>query len=137
MLMKSGILLGEVGVVAVGVMVVAAVLLIAFAKIPERDGSISQSSFYGQVPDYYTFFSLIYPVGEFSLNEIRVWGESQISSDWFCAWCELTELESRGSSRFPCVTPVVETFSDRVTFRIPSNINDGTPLRKQPKGSTS
>ena len=26
--------------------------------------------------------------------------------------------------------------SDRVTFRIPSNINDGTPVRKQPTGLT-
>ena len=40
------------------------------------------------------------------------------------------------SLRFPCVTPVVETSSDRLTFRIPSNINDGAPLRKQPMALT-
>ena len=27
-------------------------MLIASAKIPEREGSISPSSFYGQLPDY-------------------------------------------------------------------------------------
>ena len=58
MLMKAGILFGEVEVVAVGVMVVAAVLLIASTKIREREGSIPQSSFYGQLPDYYTFLVL-------------------------------------------------------------------------------
>ena len=31
---------------------------------------------------------------------------------------------------------MVETSSDRVTFRIPSNINDGAPLQKQPTAST-
>ena len=30
----------------------------------------------------------------------------------------------------------METSSDRVTFRITSNINDGSPLRKQPTGLT-
>ena len=29
------------------------------------------------------------------------------------------------------ITPLVETFYDRVTFRIPSNISDGAPLQKQ------
>ena len=53
-----------------------------------------------------------------------------------CVWCESGELEGRTSSRFPCVTPVVETFSsDRVAFRTPSNISDGTPLQKQQKSS--
>ena len=69
---------------------------------------------------------------EFSFKELRTWGQSKISSSCICVWCESGELRRRRSSRFPCVTPVVETFSiDRVTFRIPSNINDGTPLRKQ------
>ena len=37
------------------------VLFIASAKIPEREGSISPSSFYGQLPDYLSHvFSLIY-----------------------------------------------------------------------------
>ena len=30
----------------------------------------------------------------------------------FCAWCESRELGGRGSSRFSCVTPVVETSRD-------------------------
>ena len=46
------------------------------------------------------------------------------------------ESGGRGSLRFPCVTLVVETSSDRVTFRIPSNINDGAPVQKQPTGLT-
>ena len=50
----------------------------------------------------------------------------------FCVWCESRELGSRGNSRFLCVTPVAETFSDRVAFRMPPNISDAAPLQKQP-----
>ena len=45
--------------------------------------------------------------------------------------CESRELGGRGSSRLPCVTPVVKSSSGRVTFRIPLKINNGAPLRKQ------
>ena len=45
------------------------------------------------------------------------------------------ESGGRGSLRFPCVTLVVETSSDRVTFRILSN-NDTAPPRKQPTALT-
>ena len=43
----------------------------------------------------------------------------------------------QGGSRFPCVTPVVESSADKALhqrrrIRIPSNINDGAPLLKQP-----
>ena len=63
---------------------------------------------------------------------MRTWGQSKILYSCICVWCESGKLGRRRSSRFPCVTVVVETFSsDRVTFRIPSNINDGAPLRKQ------
>ena len=64
----------------------------------------------------------------------REWrrGVSEISSYCFFFWCESRELGGRGSSRFFCVIPVVETFSsDRVTFRIPSNISDRALLGKQ------
>ena len=45
------------------------IMYIASAKIPEREGSISQFSFYRQPPDYQSHvFSLAYPVDEFSLN---------------------------------------------------------------------
>ena len=55
----------------------------------------------------------------------------------FCVWCESRELGGKGSSRFSCVSQVVETFSsDRVAFRIPSNISDGALLRKQPTALT-
>ena len=60
-------------------------------------------------------------------------GQSKISSFYICVWCEAGELGGRRRSRFPCVASEVETFdSDRVAFRIPSNINDGAPQRKQP-----
>ena len=47
------------------------VVRIDSAKISEHEGSIS-SSFYGQLPDYLSHvFSLIHPVDEFSLKEMR------------------------------------------------------------------
>ena len=52
-----------------------------FAESLEREGSISSCSFYGQLVDYYSHvFSLIYPVDEFSFKEMRMWGQSKISS---------------------------------------------------------
>ena len=36
--------------------------------------------------------------------------------------------QGQGSLGFSCVTPVVETFLDRVLFRIPSNISNGAPF---------
>ena len=35
------------------------------------------------------------------------------------------------SSKFPCVTPVAESYSEKVTFRILPNINDGAPVQKR------
>ena len=101
------------------------------AKMPQHEGSISSSSFYGKLPDYQSHvFSLIYPVDEFSLKEMKAGDQSKISSYCFCVWCESRELEGRGSSRFPCITPVVETFSSyRVAFRVPLSVS--APLRKQ------
>ena len=55
-------------------------IFIASAKIPERKGSISPSSFYGQLPDYWSrVFSLVYPVDECSFKEMKMWGQSEIS----------------------------------------------------------
>ena len=66
---------------------------------------------------------------------MRTWDQSKISSYCFCVWCKSRELGSRGSSRFPCVTPVLETFySDRVVFSILTNINDGALLHKTVNG---
>ena len=46
-------------------------------------------------------------------------------------------IRRQGILRFPCVTPVVVTFSpDRVAFRIPPNISDGALLRKWPTALT-
>ena len=36
---------------------------------------------------------------------------SKISSSCFCVWYKTREFEGRGSLRFPCVTPVLKSFS--------------------------
>ena len=33
---------------------------------------------------------------------------------WFCVWCKSRELRDRVSPRFPCVTPVMESFSSNL-----------------------
>ena len=113
-------------------------VFIASAKIAEREGSISPSSFYGRLSDYLSHvFCLFYQVDEFSFKEMRMWGQSKISYSCIRVWCQSGELGRRRTSRLLCVTPVVKTFSsDKVTFRIPSNINDRAPLRKQPAALT-
>ena len=46
-------------------------VFIVLTKIPEREGSISPSSFYGQLPDYQSHvFCLVYQVDEFSFKEM-------------------------------------------------------------------
>ena len=113
------------------------VVHIASAKNPQCEGSTSPSSFYGKLLEYQSYnFSLIYPVDEFSLKEMRRWGQYKISSYSFCVWCESRKSGGIESSRFSCVISVVGTASDRLTFRIPSNMNDGAPLRKQPMSLT-
>ena len=44
-----------------------------------------------------------------------MWGQSKISCYCFYFWCESREFGGRGSSRFHCVTPVVETSSGRIS----------------------
>ena len=57
---------------------------IALTKIPEREESISPSSFYGQLPGYQPcVLTLIYSVGEFSFMKIKTWDQSKISSYCF------------------------------------------------------
>ena len=74
---------------------------------------------------------------DFCFKEMRTRCQSEISSYCFCVWCESRELGGRVSSRYPCVTRLVKTFSpDRVALRTLSNIHDGTPLRKQPTALT-
>ena len=56
------------------------IVYIASPKIPEREGSISPSNLYWQLPDYWPHvFSLIYPVDECSFKEMKTWGQSEIS----------------------------------------------------------
>ena len=96
-------------------------MLIVLAKIPEREWSISPSTFYGQLPDYQ--------------SRMLALSTQQMSSS--CCWCKSKELGGRGSPRFSCVTPVVKKFSSDFlraiipTFRILSDIHSGALLRKQ------
>ena len=50
-------------------------------KILETERSISPSSFYGQLPDYWLYvFSFVYPVCEFSsFKEMESWSQSKLS----------------------------------------------------------
>ena len=107
-------------------------MFIASAKIAKREGASHHPAFWGNCTTIsHTFFILIYPVDEFSLKEMRTWSQFEISPYCFFVWCKLREILGRGTSRLNCVTGVVETFpSDRVTFRTPSNVNDGAPLGK-------
>ena len=114
------------------------VLFIASAIILELEGRISPSSFFGQLLVtrarlLVTRFSPYLPSGWVFLQRSKNVGLVQNFILMFCFWCESRELGGRGNSRFSCVTPAVETFSDRVAFRVPSNISDGAPLQKQPK----
>ena len=82
----------------------------ALAKTLECERNISSFSFYGQLADCCPhFFSLIHAVDEFSLKEMRTWGQSKISSCCICVWCKSREIGGRGSPRFP--TLMVESFS--------------------------
>ena len=82
----------------------------ALAKTLECERNISSFSFYGQLADCCPhFFSLIHSVDEFSLKEMRTWGQSKISSCCICVWCKSREIGGRGSPRFP--TLMVESFS--------------------------
>ena len=44
----------------------------------------------------------------------------------------IKRIRKQGELKILCITPVVETFSDRVAFKLLSNISDGAPLQKQP-----
>ena len=61
----------------------------------------------------------------------NMWGHSNISSYCSCVWCESRESGGIVSSKFLCITPVAENSSEKVTFRILPNINDGAPVQKR------
>ena len=68
----------------------------ALAESLEHERSISSSSFYGQLANYFSHvFSLICPVDEFSIKEMRMWGQPMISSCCFCITCASRELVGR------------------------------------------
>ena len=53
------------------------------------------------------------------LKEMKTQAQSKISS-FFCVWCKPRELGGRGSTRFPCVTPVVKSFPSNLLWAIVS-----------------
>ena len=68
----------------------------ASAKIPECERSISQFSFKGQPPNYWSHsFSLACSVDEFSFKEMRTWAPFKFTSYCICVWCESEELGGR------------------------------------------
>ena len=69
------------------------------AKTMEHKGSISSSSFYGQLVDcYYShILALSNQWMKFSFNEMRMWGQSKITCCCICDWCKSSEKEGRGS----------------------------------------
>ena len=64
-------------------------------------GNVAKHS--GECPQTFRGISVL-------LKEMRTQGQSKISSSCFCVWCKSRELRGSGSPRFPCVTPVMETF---------------------------
>ena len=64
-------------------------IFIASLKSQSARGVSHHPPFMGNCPIIsHTFFSLIYPVDEFSLKEIRMWGQSKILSYYFFVWCK-------------------------------------------------
>ena len=49
-------------------------------------GVSHQTAFMGNC--YSQLFSLMHLMDEFSLKEMRTWGQSRISSCYLCVWCE-------------------------------------------------
>ena len=49
-------------------------------------GVSPQTAFMGN--SYSHVISLMHPMDEFSLKEMRAWGQSKISSCCLCVWCE-------------------------------------------------
>ena len=113
-------------------LLVSKICLLLWLKSRSVRGVSHRPAFMGNYPTISHTLLALLPGGRVLLQGKRMWGQSKISSYCFCVWCKSRELGSRGSSRFSCVTPVLETFySDRVVFRILTNINDGALLQKQ------
>ena len=76
----------------------------ASTKTLDCNATISSSSFCRELADYYSHvFSLIYPMplDEFSFEEVRTWGQSEIASCCQWVWCNSRELYRRGESKIP------------------------------------
>ena len=72
-------------------------------------GASYHPAFVGNWPTVHSYaFSLINPLDEFSIKAMKTWGQSKISSCYFCVWCKLRESGSMGSH---VATLFVESFS--------------------------
>ena len=65
-------------------------------KIWSTRGASNHSAFMGKWP---TFISLIHPEDELSIKEMRMWGQSKISSCCLCDWCVSREMGGKGESK--------------------------------------
>ena len=77
------------------------------AKDLKREGNIESFRFYGQMA--WAVISLIHPKDELPFKEIRMQGQSAISSSCICNWCESREIGGKGSPILS--TSMVESFS--------------------------
>ena len=75
----------------------------------------NHSAFTGK---WLTVISFIHLEDELSFKEMRIWGQSKISSCCICDWCKSRRMKGRGSPRLP--TPVVESFSGNLFLVIKS-----------------
>ena len=82
-----------------GIILQYGVLAMSRLKPWNTNGSISSSSFHVQLVDCY--YSRILALSnqwmKFSFNEMRMWGQSKISSCCICDWCKSSEKGGRGS----------------------------------------
>ena len=100
-------------------------LFIAWAKIPEpRGGASHHPAFMDSCRiSSHTFFALS---TQWMSSPSRKWGRGvnrilsilSILSYYIYAWCDSGELGARNSLKFPCVTLVVETSSDKVHLEL-------------------
>ena len=65
----------------------------------------------GNVTKYFRDFHQTLRWKSLLLKEMKMQGQSKISSCYFCVWCKSRELEGRGSLKFPCVIPNLESVS--------------------------
>ena len=75
-------------------------------------GASNHSAFTGKRP---TVISLIHPKDGLSFKEMRMWGQSKISSCCICDWCESREM---GDSGEPKMTHQWQKASPQIFFQL-------------------